>query len=77
MATGIHKYTVQEAVNPYTRAVVGDGTDMAESKGIYVKAGGELTMTIGGEAVVFTGLLTGTIYPLAVTKATSDVILLY
>ena len=77
MATGLHKNTVQEAVAPYSKAVAGDVAAMEESKGIYVKVAGNHSLTIGGTAVTFTGLLAGKFYPFAVTAAPSDVLLLY
>ena len=78
MAKGIQDFTVQESSSPYIKGVVADTNEQPQSKGIYVKVGGDYTLTINGADIAFAGLLIGTIYPLSITKSSSaNVILLY
>ena len=75
---GLQDYDIKESVAPYVKAVVADTNAQDESRAIYVKVAGEYTLTINGADVVFTGLLAGHIYPLAITKSSSaNVVLLY
>ena len=75
---GINSYMTNESVAPYVGATVADTNDQPQSRGIYVKVGGDYTLTINGEDIAFAGLLIGTIYPLSITKSSSvNVILLY
>jgi len=75
---GLQDYDTKESVAPYQKAVVATTNAQDECRAIYVKVGGDYTLTINGADVVFTGLLVGRIYPLAITKSSSaNVVLLY
>ena len=78
MAKGIQDFTVQESNSPYIKAVVATTSDQDPSRGFYVIAGGAYTLTVDNADVVFTGLITGHVYPISITKSSSaNVILLY
>lgn len=78
MATGLHKYTVQENVAPYSKAVVATTNDQEECRAVYSLAEEDHVLTVGGVDITFTGMLAGTIYPIAATKCGSaNVIFLY
>ena len=73
MAKGIQKFTVQESVAPYTKAiVVSADTEYAPSRGICTaNTAGEVVATLtfaDGSTIIDFRLQIGTVYPFQVIK---------
>ncbi len=67
------KYTTQESIAPYYKAVVSDGSSVvAECRAVHMKGASEaVNLTING-TVVTVHLLQGHTYPFACTLADSN-----
>lgn len=67
------KYTTQESIAPYYKAVVSDGSSVvAECRAVHMKgASAEVDLTMNG-AVVSVFLIQGHTYPYACTLADSN-----
>jgi len=72
--SGIQRRTVQERSDPAIGAIVidysgGDQDVNAAARGLYISGAGDLAVEmLSGDAVTFTGLLAGVVYPIAVRK---------
>jgi len=79
MAKGIQDYTSQESVAPYVKAVqVAADTEYAPCRAIFSKTTAAHVLTVNDEAITFTTMQAGVIYPISATKCASvNVIFLY
>ena len=79
MAKGIQDYTAQESVAPYIKAVQAvAGTVYDSCRAVFSKTSAAHVLTVNGEAITFTTMQAGVIYPISATACTStNVIFLY
>ena len=77
MAAGNKAYTVQESTNPYFKGVVGTSSSIP-SRAIVNNASSasiDITFSDGTEAAVY--MVQGTLYPIAATASSANVLYLY
>ena len=71
-------FTEKESVAPYVKAIVATTNDQEPSRGIHMKgSSASVNLDVGGETVAFY-LIQGHTYPISITKASANtVVLLY
>mgnify|MGYP003149166290 CR=1 FL=1 len=79
MPKELHDFTAQESVAPYIKAVqVVADTDYDPCRAVFSKTEAAHVLTVNDEAITFTTMQKGVIYPISATRCTStNVIFLY